>query len=117
MDNRLARRFFEMLSNRDLKEMEKLLSHETVLYFPKTRPITGTERILKFFTVLYRQYPELTFEIRRAIVQEHLAAVHWTNRGLSRKGEPYENEGVTLLEESDGRIIFISDFFKDTGKF
>jgi hypothetical protein len=36
---------------------------------------------------------------------------------MSRREEPYENEGVTILEMEAGRIRFISDFFKDTEKF
>jgi hypothetical protein len=31
--------------------------------------------------------------------------------------EPYENEGVTILEMKGHRVSFISDFFKDTEKF
>ena len=46
----------------------------------------------------------------------NLAAVHWTDRGVNRKKEPYENEGVTILELKEGRIVFISDFFKNTEK-
>jgi len=46
-----------------------------------------------------------------------MAAIHWTNRGANRHGEPYENEGVTIVEESGGAIGWISDFFKDTGRF
>ena len=35
---------------------------------------------------------------------------------MSKKQEPYENEGVTLLELNGDAIISISDFFKDTEK-
>jgi len=48
------------------------------------------------------------------IQQDDKAAVHWTNQGMNRRKEPYQNEGVTILEMQDGKIRFISDFFKDT---
>ena len=35
----------------------------------------------------------------------------------TREGEPYANEGVTLLAWADGRFTWISDFFKDTERF
>jgi hypothetical protein len=51
------------------------------------------------------------------IIEGERSAIHWTNKGVSRKDEPYENEGITILEEDGEKISFISDFFKDTEKF
>ena len=51
------------------------------------------------------------------IQQDERAAVHWTNQGMNRRREPYENEGVTILEMKNGKISYISDFFKNTEKF
>jgi hypothetical protein len=59
----------------------------------------------------------LNFYIQRIIIQGQQAAIHWTNQGKNRHDAPYENEGVTIMELMDGKIVFISDFFKDTGKF
>jgi ketosteroid isomerase-like protein len=109
--------FFACVNSRDLSRLADLLTEKARLFFPKTQPIHGKDRILKFLRILFRQYPELTFQINRIIIQENQAAVHWQNRGTIRKSESYENEGVTWLEFVDGRIDFISDFFKDTEKF
>ena len=109
--------FFEVLNTRDMDQMRDLLHENAELYFPKTQPLIGKERILKFMNILFRQYPELTFEVQRTICQGSQAAVHWTNNGRSRRDEPYRNEGVTILEMLDDKTIFISDFFKDTEKF
>ncbi|MBL7212038.1 MAG: nuclear transport factor 2 family protein [Desulfobacteraceae bacterium] len=109
--------FFELVNSRDLRRLAGLLTDTAEFYFPKTRPLIGKERILRFFGILFRQYPELVFEIQRTIVQGPWAAVHWTNRGANRRQEPYENEGVTILEMEGSKVKFISDFFKDTEKF
>ena len=109
--------FFSLLSNQDLKQMSSLLHPDARLYFPKTQPLAGRDRILRFFKILFRQYPTLSFNIQRTIRQNHLAVVHWTNQGISRRGDPYENEGLTLVETTGGKVSFISDFFKDTEKF
>ena len=111
------REFFEVLNQRNLEKMKHLLSPDAEIYFPKTQPLIGINRILKFFNILLRQYPQLNFNIQRIIIQGHQAAIHWTNQGKNRRDAPYENEGVTIMELKDGKIIFISDFFKDTGKF
>ena len=110
-------KFFDSMNRRNLEEMGHLLTEKTIFYFPKTQPLLGKERILKFFKILFRQYPELTFDIQRIIVQENQAAIHWTNKGHNRKSQHYENEGVTLLEMGEAKIQFMSDFFKDTEKF
>ncbi len=116
-DEQIFHKFFEVFNNRDMEEMGNLLNPAAELYFPKTRPLIGKEHILKFVHILLRRYPELSFKIERVIQQGDRAAVHWTNRGKNRRKEPYQNEGVTILETQDGKISFISDFFKDTEAF
>ena len=115
-DKQLFNKFFEVLNLRDTKEMRDVLGPDAEFYFPKTRPLIGRDRILKFLNILFRQYPKLTFKVQRIILQGDQAAVHWTNRGENRRKEPYQNEGVTILKMQDGKISFISDFFKDTEK-
>ena len=117
LDDKNIVRFFDCMSQRKDSQLENLLSDSAEFHFPKTQPLLGKNRILKFFKVLWRQYPELTFQIQRMILQGTAAAVHWTNRGMDRKGTPYENEGVTLLEIKGDKIVYISDFFKDTSLF
>ena len=109
--------FFDVFNARDTDRMAELLHEDAEFYFPKTQPLIGRERILKFLNILFRQYPELTFEIQRTVCEGSKAAVHWRNKGRSRKNEPYQNEGATILEMADDKITFISDFFKDTEKF
>lgn len=117
LDEQMIIKFFHSVNNRDMEQMGNILTENAEFYFPKTQPLIGRDRIIKFFSILFRQYPELSFQIQRVIVQRQNAAVHWTNRGVNRKKESYENEGVTILEAEGKRIRFISDFFKDTGKF
>lgn len=113
----IAPRFFDHMSDHDLAAIEPLLHPSVEFHFPKTEPIVGRDRVLRFFGVLFRKYPTLTFEIQRVICEGSLAAVHWTNEGTGKTGEPYRNEGVTILEVTDGAIRFMSDFFKNTEAF
>ena len=116
-DNKTILQFFKIFNDHDVEAMDQMLAPEAEFYFPKTQPLIGKDRILRFFTILFHQYPQLSFEIQRIIRQNDQAAVHWTNRGVSRKKEPYQNEGVTIMEMTAGKISYISDFFKNTEKF
>jgi ketosteroid isomerase-like protein len=110
-------RFFELVNERDLEKLEALLTENAAFYFPKTKPMLGKDRIIRFFKILFHKFPQLEFQTQGTIRQGSKAAVHWSNQGMSRRDEPYQNEGVTILEMEEGRIKYISDFFKDTEKF
>lgn len=117
LDKNILNRFFESVNDRELKQMGDLFSEDSEFFFPKTQPLKGGDRIVRFFKILFRQYPELSFQIQRTVIEGDRAAVHWKNHGKNRKGEDYENEGVTIFEGDQGVIVFMSDFFKDTEKF
>lgn len=109
--------FFDLVNRRDLNRLRELLTVDAEFYFPKTKPLIGRDRIIRFFNILFRRFPQLEFQVRGQVVEGDRAAVHWTNKGVSKDGKTYENEGMTLLETTSGRIKYISDFFKDTEKF
>ena len=117
-NKKILEEFFNLLNRRDMEQMDGLLAYGAELYFPKTRPLIGKKSVIRFFKILFRQYPELIFKVQSTIIEGQNAAVHWKNNGINRKGETYENEGVTIFSEgANGRICFMSDFFKDTEKF
>ena len=113
-DIQLVHKFFDVFNHRNMEKMSGVLTVNAELHFPKTQPLIGEKRIFKFLNILFRQYPALAFNIQRVILQGEWAAVHWTNQGMNRRKQPYQNEGVTLLELQNDKINFISDFFKDT---
>jgi ketosteroid isomerase-like protein len=117
IDERMLQDFFAAMSRQDLEGLGAQLHPAARFEFPKTRPLEGREEILRFFRILFRRYPELSFTVRRTVIQGSRAAVHWANAGSARDGAPYENEGVTLMEFDGAVVTWLSDFFKDTGKF
>lgn len=117
LDERTIEEFFDAMSRQDLEGLGARLHPAARFEFPKAQPLEGRDEILRFFRILFRRYPELAFTLRRTVIQDGRAAVHWANAGRARDGAPYENEGVTLLEFDGESITWLSDFFKDTGKF
>ena len=109
-----AQLIFSAMNTRDLTILEKNLAEDAVFDFPGTERITGRRKILLFLKVLFRKYPQLQFTIEEIIIDGERACVVWHNEGKSRLGEEYKNNGITFVRLSQGNIIFISDYFKDT---
>ncbi|MHC5036464.1 MAG: nuclear transport factor 2 family protein [Planctomycetota bacterium] len=108
---------FEALNARELSRLSDLLAPNAVFHFPGTNPLKGPEAIARFLNILLRRFPTLTFTTGRVIAEGGRAAAEWTNEGEDRKGTPYRNAGVTVIEMEGGRVVYMSDTFKDTAVF
>jgi len=110
----LSNILFTAMNSRDLPDLEKHLSEDAVFDFPGTDIIQGKKKVLLLLKILFRKYPRLTFAVQEIITEGNRACVVWTNEGESKEGEPYQNRGVTLIKVSNGLIVSLSDYFKDT---
>jgi len=113
-NRKLAELIIEAMNKRELSLLDEYLCENAVFDFPGPGIIKGKKRILIFLKVLFRKYPQLEFKIEDTIVEEKRACVIWSNKGKSSKGESYANRGITLVHFKDGKITYISDYFKDT---
>jgi len=113
-DKDIALTIFSSLNKRDLSDLSQHLSQDAIFDFPGAGCIKGHKHILTFFKVLFRKYSRLTFAVEHVISEGKLVCATWSNEGEDKSGNPYNNRGITLVEVSDGKIISISDYFKDT---
>jgi len=113
-DKDIALTIFSSLNNRELSELSQHLSENAVFDFPGAGCIEGHKHILTFFKVLFRKYSRLNFTVEHVISEGKLVCATWSNEGEDKNGNPYNNRGITLVEVSDGKIVSISDYFKDT---
>lgn len=102
------------MNNRDLSLLEKNLSCDAIFDFPGTGRLHGARNIMIFLKVLFRKYPRLIFTIDEIIQDENSIAVVWHNEGETVSHKAYKNRGVTVIHIRDEKIVFISDYFKDT---
>jgi predicted SnoaL-like aldol condensation-catalyzing enzyme len=72
LDKNILDNFFESVNNRETKQIGDLFIEDAEFHFPKTQPLTGRERIVRFFKILFRQYPELSFQIQGTIIDGSL---------------------------------------------
>lgn len=102
------------MDKRDFTLYEKHVAEDAELDFPGSETVKGCRRIIVFLRAVLRKYPELKFTIENIIVDEVGTAVVWANKGKFKNGEPYNNRGITLVQIRGGKIVLISDYFKDT---
>ncbi len=105
---------FAALNSRDLSTLEHHLAEDAGFDFPGPGLISGRKKILLFMKILFRKYRRLNFSVTRIIVGQDCACAIWTNEGEEKNGKSYSNSGITFLQFSEGKIIFLSDYFKDT---
>ena len=105
---------FNAMNTRNHDWLHDILDLGAVFYFPGTKPLTCPQKIEGFLKILFRSFPRLDFTTGRLIAEANCVAVEWTNEGEDRKGKPYTNAGVTVVELRNDRIIYMSDTFKDT---
>jgi ketosteroid isomerase-like protein len=110
----IANIIFSTLNNRELNQLHDYLDENATFDFPGTKLIKGRKKILTFFKILFRKYPRLTFTVEESIVDGNRACILWTNEGITSNDTPYANRGVTYVHISEGKIHFISDYFKNT---
>ena len=110
----LAELVVTSMDKRDFTLYEKHVAEDAVLDFPGSEKVKGCRRIIVFLKAVLRKYPELKFTIEKIIVDGMGAAVVWSNKGKDKSGEPYDNRGIPFVQMRDGKIVLISDYFKDT---
>jgi ketosteroid isomerase-like protein len=105
---------FAAMNSRDLTSLEQHLAEDAVFDFPGAGCIAGQKKILLFLKVLLRKYPRLMFTVEDILIEGDRACAVWSNQGEDSHGTLYKNRGVTVVRIAQGKIIFLSDYFKDT---
>ena len=119
MDNKefyedLAKKIFASMNSRDFDKLKEDMDDDISLDFPGIKLIEGSRRVIVFLNELMKKYKMLTFKLSDIIIENEKAFVLWTNFGEAPDGSEYKNSGVTFVKFKDEKIIFLSDYFKDT---
>ncbi|UCG91868.1 MAG: nuclear transport factor 2 family protein, partial [candidate division WOR-3 bacterium] len=109
---KLINNFFEKLNDKEFETIESYLSPHVVFHFPGTQPLKGSKKVKQLLQIIYRRYPHLKFRVNDIIIQKNRVASIWENAGTDKQGKPYRNEGVTIFTFEQGKVIYMSDYFK-----
>lgn len=105
---------FDSMNKKDFTEITKRMSEDVQFDFPGVKMIEGIRKVSVFFGILLRKYSELIFEVQDIITENEKLCIIWTNSGKYMNGKEYKNSGMTLIHFKEDKIIFLSDYFKDT---
>lgn len=110
----IADYLFEAMNSKDFSKVQEYFSEDIEFDFPGAGIVKGQKRVIIFLKALSRKYPDLTFTVSEYITESNKTVAIWTNKGTQTTGEEYSNSGVTLLRIENEKIVFLSDYFKDT---
>ena len=105
---------FNAMNLKDFSDMEPYMDQDIVFDFPGTDPAVEKKRVLLMLQVILRNYQKIEFDVHNIIIEGNKAAAIWSNKGLTKDHKLYSNKGVTWVEFKNGKIVLLSDYFKDT---
>ena len=119
LSRELCLAFMDDLARRDLTALRPWFTEETELWVPPTGPVRGTRRILALFRAIFRRYDEIFWRVTDVHALGDGRYVYLTESWGRMAGDtPYRNHIVTLVAfDEEGRIVNLSDYFKDTEIF
>jgi hypothetical protein len=119
VNHALLHKFMSDLAKCDAEVLRPWFTETSVLWMPPSEPVTGTRRIVTMFKLIFRMYSELHWKVAEVHELAPGRFMYLTDSwGKIGADTPYKNNICTLIEfDSDGRIKFLSDYFKNTAIF
>jgi hypothetical protein len=109
------------LASRDIQNLSKWFHDKSVLWMPPSEPVEGQRRILTLFKLIFRMYSDLNWKVTEYNIVSPTRVIYSTDSwGVigSAPGTPYKNNILTIVDfNTEGKIDFLSDYFKDTAIF
>jgi ketosteroid isomerase-like protein len=112
---RVIDRFYASYTGADLDGMLAAMAEDAVVTFLGHGTFRGIGEIRPYMTWAGTQLPKLDFRVRRKIIDGQHAAVVWDETGVTKRGEPWESQGVDVYRIDSGRIVELT-VFSDTEK-
>jgi len=110
----------EDMQSRDVQRLARWMTEETVFWVPPRPPVKGGRRVLALLRAIFGMYETLDFKVRHLyeLTPTRVVYFHETTGSLARGGGPYANQVVTLIDfDEEGRIAYLSDYFKTAVAF
>lgn len=111
--------FMEDLNSLKIENLQKWFNDESRIWIPPAGEVVGARRILALFRAIFRKYEKLEWNVDEIF---HLGNGKFFYETMSKgtiadKGI-YSNQICTIVSFAEnGKIKFLSDYFKDTSCF
>lgn len=111
--------FMQDLNSLKIENLQKWFNEESRIWIPPAKEIEGGGRILALFRAIFRKYENIEWKASEIFDLGNNKFFYETVSlgNLKGKGE-YTNHICTVVSFSEnGKIKFLSDYFKDTCMF
>lgn len=111
--------FMKDLNSLKIEHLEKWFTDESTIWIPPAKEISGKNRILALFRAIFRRYDSIEWQVFEIFPLGNQRYFYQTKSygSMTNKGV-YENNICTVVHFSEeGKIIYLSDYFKDTKAF
>ncbi len=111
--------FMDDMHTLDAARVSDWFTDDASLWIPPAAPVTGKSRISALFRCMFKRYEELSWTILDIMPVGNDRCIHvCQSHGKIKGQEAYSNYVMTDIRfTQDGKIIGLSDFFKDTSVF
>ena len=119
-DRERVRAFMDDMQSRDVGRLARWMTDATVFWVPPREPVTGGRRVLALLRAIFAMYETMDWTVRHIyeLAPARCVYFHESVGTLAKGGGPYTNQIVTLVDfDADGRIAYLSDYFKSTATF
>ncbi len=109
----LARRSWELVSQRDPDALEEVYTADTVLHEPD-QDLQGVEEAKQYLSVYISAFPDMNVTVEDVIAEGDKVVTRWTLRGTHQgeveefgppTGKQVGLEGITVHRIEDGKIV------------
>ena len=107
------------MKSHDVNRISTWFCEDSMLWIPPAQPVSGLSRIRALFRAMLNRYDFLEWTIIDILPVAENRCIHICNsRGKLKGCEEYCNRVVTdIVFNEEGKIISLSDYFKDTSVF
>lgn len=111
--------FMQDLQSKDVANLRKWFGPASRLWMPPGETVEGDSRILATFRKIFSRYKELNWKVTQIYPVNQNKFIYETESwGVIGQDKPYQNHILTVVEfDDEGKILFLSDYFKDTAIF
>ena len=111
--------FMEDMHSNDAERVAQWFSEDSTLWIPPAAPVTGHSRIKALFRAMFSRYEFLQWTIIDILPVSDKRCIHiCDSRGKIKGNNEYSNRVMTdITFNEEGKIICLSDYFKDTTVF
>jgi steroid delta-isomerase-like uncharacterized protein len=109
----LARRSWEIISQRNPDALEEVYTADSVLHEPD-QDLQGVEEAKQYLSMYLSAFPDMSVTVEDVIAEGDKAVTRWTLRGAHQgeveefgppTGKQVELEGITIHRIEDGKIV------------